>query len=109
MKLKKPEVICKEFSILDVPPDTNLLVRNIIRIVKKLETSPQDKIEVGKAIKELKGLEERVLVLEVIRKQYEQKFGIRMYANGDFKEIEAKPLSFLFFRTINIAYSEIIF
>jgi len=29
-----------------------------------------------------------IKVLEMIRKQYEKKFGIIMYANGDFKEIK---------------------
>ena len=43
----------------------------------------------NRAQSHLKDLEATIKVLLAIREQYEKKFGVRMYANGDFIEIEA--------------------
>ena len=40
------------------------------------------------ALDTILNLVESIEVLTEIRKQYEKKFGIRMYANGSFEEIE---------------------
>ena len=41
-----------------------------------------------KALDNVLDLVEIIKVLKEIRKQYEKKFGIRMYANGSFEEIK---------------------
>jgi hypothetical protein len=50
----------------------------------------EELVELGKATKKrINDLEEEVKVLKLIREQYERKYKIRMFANGDFEEIEA--------------------
>ena len=45
----------------------------------------------------LKELEATIKVLLEIRKQYEKKFGIRMFANGQFEEIREETYVSFFF------------
>jgi len=88
-EIKNFEAILNDYPLPDVP-DTKELVRNLIGIIKGSSMiSQKDKIEIGKVAKKLYDLEVEAKVLRVIRMRYERKFGIRMYANGNFKEIEA--------------------
>ena len=59
-----------------------------MKVIRNSVSGSVKDADIASALDKILGLIETVEVLKEIRRQYEKKFGIRMFANGSFEEIK---------------------